>query len=69
MSHAGLIIIAASLVLGFALIPAIVGDAKGRSFLGFFLFGLFLFLPALITALIISPLPVPCRVVGMSADL
>lgn len=37
------------------LFPASIGSNKGRSGLGFYLFGLLLFLPALVVALIISP--------------
>ncbi|MEQ1787418.1 MAG: hypothetical protein ABL966_10220, partial [Acidimicrobiales bacterium] len=40
-----------------ALVPTEIAGRKGRSRLGFFLFGLVLFLPAVIVALIISPDP------------
>lgn len=38
----------------FALIPARIGERKGYSFAVFYVFGLFAFLPALITALVVK---------------
>lgn len=46
------LLLLASPVLAF--IPAVIGARKGRSSLGFYLFGLFLFIPAVIVALLIS---------------
>lgn len=41
-------------VFVFALIPARIGERKGYSFAVFYVFGLFAFLPALITALVVK---------------
>lgn len=46
------ILIAVDLFLAF--IPAAVASSKGRSFWGFWAFGLIFFVPALVTALVIS---------------
>jgi len=42
-------------LLGLAFIPAVIASNKGHSGIGFYLFGLFFFLPALIVALLIKP--------------
>ena len=44
-------------VFVFALIPARIGERKGYSFAVFYVFGLFAFLPALITALVVKKRP------------
>jgi hypothetical protein len=42
-------------LLGLAFIPAVIASNKGHSGVGYYLFGLFFFLPALIVALLIKP--------------
>jgi hypothetical protein len=42
------------LVALLASIPAVIADRKGHSAFGFYVFGFFLFVPALIVALVIS---------------
>lgn len=49
----GLLII--GVLLGLAWIPAKIAGDKGHSFAGYFLFGFFLFLPALIVACVVQP--------------
>ena len=53
----GLVALGVFLALSLPSIPALVARSKGRSALGFYLFGLACWLPALVTALIISPGP------------
>jgi hypothetical protein len=43
------------LLLGLAFIPAVIASNKGHSGVGYYIFGLFFFLPALIVALLIRP--------------
>lgn len=50
----GLIALLILLVL-FAVIPAAIAGAKGRSRAGFYLFGLLMFAPALVVAMLIVP--------------
>jgi hypothetical protein len=53
-NHAVLVLIVAiGAALLLALIPGAIARSKGHSFLGFYFFGLFFFLPALIVALVI----------------
>ena len=49
--------IVVGLVLGvmLGLIPAVIANQKGHSFIGFWIFGFFCWLPAIITAALISP--------------
>ena len=54
-SNQVLLVIAIAIVV-LPIIPTWIAVGKGRSAFGFYLFGLCFFLPALITALIISPL-------------
>jgi len=42
--------------IGFACIPASIASSKGRTFFGYWLFGLFFFLPALVVVLLQPPL-------------
>lgn len=45
------------LAIGVSLIPAFIASKKGYSFVGFWLFGVFFFVVALVVALVISPKP------------
>jgi surface polysaccharide O-acyltransferase-like enzyme len=55
----GLLILAAIFIipLFIATIPANIAKKKGRNFGGYYLFGYFLFIPALIVALVVKPIP------------
>jgi hypothetical protein len=54
-SDGGAIVIVLLIWLGLAIIPATIASGKGYSGVGFYLFGLFFFLPALIVALLMQP--------------
>lgn len=51
-NYSGAVLIWLVLLLGLALIPANIASKKGRSAVGFYVFGVLFFLPALIVALL-----------------
>jgi hypothetical protein len=51
----GVVFLYLLLLVGLAFIPAAIASNKGHSGVGFYFFGLFFFLPALIVALLIKP--------------
>ena len=57
-NNVGAIIVVGGLLLLLATIPESIANSKGRSYLGFLLFGLFLFFPALVVSVAIRREPV-----------
>ena len=49
------LVLVLALWAGLAAIPAVIADKKGYNLFGFFFFGLFFFLPALIVTLLLQP--------------